>query len=97
MLLPVPHLGRWVGGWVDGWLVGSLVVGWLIGWLVGWFVESSMCYPPAPSWITDDVSEGEMLAGRKKLINAAMPVGPDVRTRVQQALLGICFFQCPQR
>lgn len=56
--------------------------------MVVWFDESSMCYPPAPSWVTDDVSEGKKLVGRKKLINAAVPVGPDVCTLCSAGSLG---------
>lgn len=82
MLLPVPHL--------DGWLAGrsvsrsvSRLVGWLAGWLVAWLVglmKAPRGYPPAPSWVTHGISEGESLAGRTKLINAMLPVGSDVRT-----------------
>lgn len=69
-----------------GWLVGQLVgrsVGWLDGWLVAWLVglmKAPRGYPPAPSWVTHGISEGESLAGRKKLINAMLPVGSDVHT-----------------
>lgn len=73
-----------------GWLVGRSVrhsVGWLAGWLVAWLVawlvgllKAPRGYPPAPSWVTHGISEGESLAGRKKLINAMLPVGSDVRT-----------------
>lgn len=60
----------WMGGWMDGWLDG---------WLVG-LMKAPCGYPPAPSWVIDGISEEETLAGRKKVINAMLPVGPDVCT-----------------
>lgn len=63
-------------------LFHSLMVAWLLAWFLGLVTVPCSC-PWAFSSITDHVSEGEILAGRRKLGSVAEPLaGPHLCTLV---------------